>query len=214
MERQTPMEREQAYDFRQHDRIWQRVAPGLTPFPEVRGPAPRPPMTGTETAAGTGTAMSTAAELRLPGAEANPCCLGNAAEESLPVLVGFMREERQTRRWERCLLSLAPDGAARGVLQRLINGSGAILRRLAAINFLITGGWPECESAAAVSCGCGWAEGLRTAYHMEACGALNYARAAEGTTDPCLERMMTELSREKYARADRLLALLSDCRRR
>ncbi|MGM9618987.1 MAG: ferritin-like domain-containing protein [Oscillospiraceae bacterium] len=214
MERQTPLEREQTYDFRQHDRIWQRVAPGLTPFPEVRGPAPRPPMMGTETGAETGTGMTTAAELQLPGAQANPCCLGSAAAESLPVLTGFMREERQTRRWERCLLSQAPDGASRALLQRLINGSGAILRRLAAIYYLITGGWPECESMGFTSCGCGWAEGLRMAYHMEACGAMNYIRAAEGTTDPCLNRLMTELGQEKNARADRLLALLSDCRRR
>ena len=26
----------QVYDFRQHDRIWQRVAPQLEPFPELR----------------------------------------------------------------------------------------------------------------------------------------------------------------------------------
>ena len=32
---------------------------------------------------------------------------------------------------------------------------------------------------------------------MEACGGLNYAQAADGTTDPCLQRIFNELSREE-----------------
>ena len=63
------------YDFRQHDRLWQRVGPGLEPYPETTAEAmPRreelPP----------------AQESQLPGAEPNPCCMGSEARELLAVL--------------------------------------------------------------------------------------------------------------------------------
>ena len=65
------------YDFRQHDRLWQRVGPGLEPYPETTAEAmPRreelPP----------------AQESQLPGAEPNPCCMGSEARELLAVLEG------------------------------------------------------------------------------------------------------------------------------
>ena len=70
------------YDFRQHDRLWQRVGPGLEPYPETTAEAmPRreelPP----------------AQESQLPGAEPNPCCMGSEASVSVEVLQGFLREE-------------------------------------------------------------------------------------------------------------------------
>ena len=37
---------------------------------------------------------------------------------------------------------------------------------------------------------------------------MNYLRAADGTTDPCLSRLLTELGEDEYRRADQLLALL------
>lgn len=75
------------YDFRQHDRLWQRVGPGLEPYPETTAEAmPRreelPP----------------AQESQLPGAEPNPCCMGSEARELLAVLEGYIEEELEDRR--------------------------------------------------------------------------------------------------------------------
>ena len=54
-----------------------------------------------------------------------------------------------------------------------------------------------------------WCQALRHRYHAEACGGLNYIRAAEGTTDPCLGKLLTALSETEYRHADTLLAMLS-----
>ena len=63
-----------SYDFRRYDRIWQRVSPTLEPYPAEEGEAM--------------TALTPAQESQLPGAEADPCCMGSAARESLSVLTG------------------------------------------------------------------------------------------------------------------------------
>ena len=190
------MERHSEYDFRQHDRIWQRVSPGLTPFPALRQEMP-----GSE---GVGR------QLQLAGAQANPCCLGSEAMESLPVLEGFLEEERQVMALERALLRRVRGGESAAVLGRLVRGSELILRRVAAISFLIEGSWPQPAGTPAPPRVRQTAEGLRSAYHLEVCGAMNYERAAEGTVDVCLNRLLTQLSQEKYARADRVLKLLAD----
>ena len=193
MEQRAAMAEE--YDFRQHDRIWQRVSPGMVPYPALRNDG------------------SAAAELRLPGAEANPCCLGSVAGESLGVLEGFLEEEQQVLTLERTLLRRAPNPMATVLLERLVKGAEEIQRRLAAVIFLVGGYWGEKPQALPRTRLRGFAEGLRTAYHLEVCGAQNYERAAEGTTDACLSRILRDLSQEKYARADRVLKLLSEyCR--
>lgn len=183
------------YDFRKHDRIWQRVSPGMAPFPALRNEE------------------SMSAELRLPGAERNPCCLGSAAEESLRVLEGFLEEEQQALALERMLLRRAPAPVAAAVLERLVKGAEDIWRRLSAVIFLIEGYWTEKPQSLPRVRVRGFSEGIRTAYHLEVCGAQNYERAAEGTTDACLSRILRRFSQEKYTRADRLLKLLSEyCR--
>ena len=53
-----------------------------------------------------------------------------------------------------------------------------------------------------------WAEELRRSYHEEACGGLNYARTADGTTDVCLAKLINELSEDEYRHAERLMTLL------
>lgn len=199
MENRT--EEMRGYDFRLHDRIWERVSPELAPFPELRSReaalAPR----------------NTAAELQLPGAEADPCCLGSAAAESLPVLEGFLGEERQTMRLLRALLCAAPTQGAARTVEKLLKSSHAILRRISAVCYLIEGRWPCREETCLRSGSVRWQEGLRIAYHLEACGALNYTRAGEETTDPCLSRLLQDLGQEKYARADRILNLLAETKR-
>ena len=193
MEQRMAMPEE--YDFRRHDRIWQRVSPGMVPYPSLRSEG------------------VSSAELRLPGAEIDPCCLGSAAEGSLPVLEGFLEEEQQVLTLERSLLRRAPSAMSAAVLEQLIRGGEEIRRRLSAVIFLVEGCWGERPQPLSRTRLRSFAEGLRTAYHLEVCGAQNYERAAEGTTDVCLIRILQQLSQEKYARADRILKLLSEnCR--
>ena len=83
-------------DFRQHDHIWQRVAPGLEPYPAARQGTsvmaePVLPQEGSGTTRGS--MMQIRQESLLPGADPNPCCMGTAAAESLNVLTGFLEEE-------------------------------------------------------------------------------------------------------------------------
>ena len=82
------------YDFRQHDRLWQRVGPGLEPYPETRREELPP-----------------AQESQLPGAEPNPCCMGSEARELLAVLEGYIEEELEDRRRYLALSRQAPSWA-------------------------------------------------------------------------------------------------------
>ena len=47
---------------------------------------------------------------------------------------------------------------------------------------------------------------LRQRYHEAACQWMNYIRAAEGTTDPCLQKIFRELAEEQ----ERLSRTLTD----
>lgn len=194
-------EEPRGYDYRLHDRIWERVSPELVPFPEMRG----------------GETMmmpqSVSSALQLPGAEADPCCLGSAAAESVAVLEGFLREERQSQRLLKALFCCAPTQEAGRTVGKLLKSSQAVLRRIETVIYLIEGRWPKREELCGRTAAVRWQEGLRTAYHLEACGAMNYTRAGEETTDPCLSRMLQEIGREKYARSDRVLNLLAETKR-
>ena len=102
------------YDFRQHDRLWQRVGPGLEPYPETTAEAmPRreelPP----------------AQESQLPGAEPNPCCMGSEAMELLAVLEGYIEEELEDRRRYMALSRQAPSWA-RQTLRDMVSPTGPI----------------------------------------------------------------------------------------
>ena len=81
-------------------------------------------------------------------------------------------------------------------------------RRLAAAHYLITG---TCYRPA-VACGRirveSWCVALRERYHTEACGWMNYIRASEGTTDPCLQKIFTELAADELRHADAMRLLL------
>jgi rubrerythrin len=37
---------------------------------------------------------------------------------------------------------------------------------------------------------------------------MNYARSADGTTDPCLAKLLNELSADEYRHAEELMAML------
>lgn len=76
----------EVYDFRQHDRLWRRVQPGLEPYPEAD-------TSGGNQAQTSDAGMTLAQESRLPGAEQNPCCMGTEAAELLTVLEGYIADE-------------------------------------------------------------------------------------------------------------------------
>ncbi len=192
------------YDYRQYDRVWQRVAPTLEPYPgEGQGG-------DGSSAAGNGVPAFPAVQrgiARLPGAEQNPCCMGSVAAESLGVLTGFIEEELAEQRYDLAFCRQAPPWA-RQQLRDLAAAAGSRAGRLMAVYYLITG---ECFRPA-VSCERiyigRWCPALRERYHTAACGGLNYARAADGTADPCLRKLLLELSGESYRYADILLTML------
>lgn len=53
-----------------------------------------------------------------------------------------------------------------------------------------------------------WRELLRLRYHQESCGGLNYRRAGDETTDECLGEIFLELSKDEYRHARQVLGLL------
>ena len=68
----------EVYDFRQYDRIWQRVAPTLEPYPTSR-PTGEGMLSTMSTVPAEGSNLSVQQESQLPGAQQNPCCMGSAA---------------------------------------------------------------------------------------------------------------------------------------
>lgn len=192
----------EVYDFRRYDRVWQRVAPDLEPYPGVNAaavPAPQP-----QTAPAGQLARQ---ESQLPGASQDPCCMGSAAAEMLEVLTGFIEEELEDRRYYLAMSRQAP-AWARQRLRDIAADEGAHARRLMAAHYLITGQcYRPAVAGGAVTIG-RWCPALRERYHMEACGGMNYARSADGTTDPCLAKLLNELSEDEYRHARELMAML------
>jgi len=206
------LHRPQVYDYRQYDRVWQRVAPTLEPYPGMDQAAPGAPEVRAETppAAPAPTppeSQPSPPESQLPGAQPNPCCMGTAAEEMLEVLTGFIEESLADRQY---FLAIARQGPvwARQRLRDIADDEAAHARRLLAAHYLITG---QCYRPAVHRgpvCVGQWCAALRERYHLEACSGFNYARAADGTTDPCLSRLFNELSADEYRHADTILRLL------
>ncbi|BAK97828.1 hypothetical protein OBV_06300 [Oscillibacter valericigenes Sjm18-20] len=230
------------YDYRQYDRVWQRVAPTLDPYPGMRsenGTAQPPavssasvfPMTElsggnqsengmaqpptvssapgfpmTELSGGNQSNGTPSAE-NLSVTEENSCCMGPAAMKMIEVLQGFIEAELADRRYYLAFSRQAP-GWARQTLRDTAEDEGGHARRLTAIYYLITG---QCYQPAVNSeriyagqlC-----PALRVRYHAETCGGLHYAQAADGTTDPCLAKLLNELSEDEYRHAERMLVLL------
>lgn len=200
-----------AYDYRMYDRIWQRVSPDLVPYPEVRSAQPEE----AETAAG-GAAVPAAPRMEggdgegnLPGAEMNPCCMGSVAQESVAVLEGFIEEELAERR---CCLALAGrvrSQCAARLLRRIASEKQAAARELGAAHYLITG---ACYTPSITVEHTQWSclsQALRSCYHQEACNGFNYQRSADGTTDPCLAKLLNRLGEQAYRRAEDVMDLLS-----
>lgn len=133
--------------------------------------------------------------------------MGSAAQDDLEVLTGFIEEACTCRRYYLALVRQGPSWS-KNAFREMAAEHEAEAKRLMAIYYLITA---SCYKVA-MNCDKIWigplCPALRERYHVEACCGMNYMRAAEGTTDPCLVRLLTELSEDAYRRADRILAML------
>ena len=205
MENELSAAQNAAYDYRRCARVWQRVDPTLNPYPDVRA-------TAAMAADTPGDGLSAAernAELTLPGAQADPCCMGTAALESLEVLQGFIREELADRRTYLFLARRAPTAEARQVFRAIASDEGRHARRLLAAVYLITGE-RYCPAICYPPLCCdGYCAALRERYHEEVCGGFNYRRASQETLDPCLQQLLLAFSQDEYRHANAMLCLLS-----
>lgn len=224
---QTP----EVYDFRQYDRIWQRVAPNLEPYhgmaaarseaavPAAPVPAaPAVPVPAAPAVSALPAAPETPAnpvpvnpaagqEALLPGAEQNPCCMGTAAAEQLDVISGYIEAALSDRRYLLALTRQAPSWARRP-LRDMAADLQEQARRLMTAHYLITGRcYRPSVSAERIYTG-RWCPALRERYHAAACSGFNFARSAEDTVDTCLARLFEDMSRQSYAHAETLMELL------
>ena len=182
------------YDHRLFDRIWQRVSPELTPYPELRAAGESGEPSG-ETAL-------------LPGAVSDPCCMGSAAADDAAVLRAFAAGEAAQ---SRCCLELAAHICRRDaqrLLRQLAEEKRQAYRQLRAALYLIDGACREEQVKLEPMRWPTLADALRACYHQEACGGFNYLRAADGTADPCLQRLLRQLGEQAYSRAASLMSLL------
>ncbi len=215
----------EVYDFRQYDRIWQRVAPNLEPYPGMSAksdaaavsPAPGAPAVsapaipaGPEAPAVPVPAdpgLTVQQESQLPGAVQNPCCMGTAAAELLEVITGYIEAALSDRRYLLALSRQAPSWA-RKTLRDMAEELQDQARQLIAAYYLITGRcYRPSVSTERIYVG-RWCPALRERYHAAACSGFNYARSAEDTTDPCLSKLFENLSKESYRHAEELMGLL------
>lgn len=200
------------YDFRRYDHVWQRVAPGVNPW--AADPVP-----GRGAVSGLGNGLAVSAPPDRSGSAAgdpmpdpcctgtDPCCMGPESRKDLPMLSGFLEAELSQRRQLLALGKTAPVWA-RGALRDLAAGSMGRARRLMAVWYLITGeAYCPAVSVDAVRVG-RWGPALRERYHDAACLAVRYGQAAETMGDPCLGRLLWELSAAGYAGASELLRLV------
>lgn len=205
MENELSAAQNAAYDYRRCARVWQRVDPTLDPYPDVRAAAAM----AADTPGDGLSAAERNAELTLPGAQADPCCMGTAALESLEVLQGFIREELADRRTYLFLARRAPTAEARQVFRAIASDEGRHVRRLLAAVYLITGE-RYCPAICYPPLRCdGYCAALRERYHEEVCGGFNYRRASQETLDPCLQQLLLAFSQDEYRHANAMLCLLS-----
>ena len=205
MENELSAAQNAAYDYRRCARVWQRVDPTLDPYPDVRAAAAM----AADTPGDGLNAAERNAELTLPGAQADPCCMGTAALESLEVLQGFIREELADRRTYLFLARRAPTAEARQVFRAIASDEGRHARRLLAAVYLITGE-RYCPAICYPPLRCdGYCAALRERYHEEVCGGFNYRRASQETLDPCLQQLLLAFSQDEYRHANAMLCLLS-----
>lgn len=183
-------------------------APASQAAPSAAPPSPAPsaaPQVPAETAAPESGSFGPVSAL--PGAITDPCCMGSDAADMLDVITGFADDAASRCRALTALARQAPVWA-RQQLRQAAAREDANSRQLAAVYYLITGTCRPAPLCRPVPRQGLWCPALREHYHQAACAGFNYARAAEGSSDPCLARIFQDLSRREYQTADTLTALL------
>ncbi len=196
--------------------VWRRVAPTLNPWPgaDVVGKALRDGakaegvvLASDADAQGMLAAPDAKAESMAVGAQPNPCCMGTEAETDTAVVAGFVEDEQAEKRQLQALARQAPLWA-RQTLWGLVSQAAARARRLLAVYYLITGeAYSPAVCAEKIYVG-KWLPALRERYHSAACTAMNYARAADGTPDPCLGDLFRDLSADAFEGAEAVSRVL------
>ena len=102
----------------------------------------------------------------------------------------------------------APNPAARRMLQRMAGREEAHARQLMAVYYLACGQCYRPALAAGPGERLPWRQALRQRYHQAVWAARQYDQAARGADDPCLSRLLEDLSREERCQARQLMALL------
>ena len=137
----------------------------------------------------------------------NRCCMISMADEDLQALTNFIEDELSDQRYYQAFARQAP-GWARRTLMDFAATEGGHAKRLMAVYFLITGiCYTPSVSCEKIWIG-PWCNALRERYHMETCGGQNYIQAAQSTNDPCLTKVLMELSEEEYGHAAVILEML------
>ena len=178
------MEKEMQTDYQQWDRVWQRVAPQLDPYPEVRQ------------------AMAVQPTKR---EGCDPC---RSSMEQVELIRGFIEEELEDQRTYLSYARCAPNAEARRVLRQLAMEEQTHAHRWMSLYYIITG---ECYRPAICTAKeelLPWCQALRRRYHAESHGAHQYHLAAQETTDVCLKQILTRFSADEARHAATLLRLL------
>lgn len=195
-------------DYRRYDRIWQRVSPELTPYPEARAAqdgaaierrparAPDPP-----------NQPGPSSPSRLPGPPSKPA-RPDAAPGTVELIQDFVREELANAQTYRYLAGQSPTAEGRRLMQRLAADETAHVKTLQAAYFLLTGETYRVTVVLPPQPKLPWRDRLREQYHASSRGGAAYERAAEETRDKSLRQMFGQLSQDEYRHAELLRGLI------
>lgn len=174
-------------DYLQYDRIWQRVAPDLNPYPQAREASAAQKM------------QPTVQEKESPSA-------GVVSLTELEGMIGVMLERRCVYlRYARC----APHSQGRRALQQMAAETGENVRRLMSYDYVATGKCyqPPRHRGNQASLQ-PWCQILRKLYQEECSSEEACRRMAEHTEDRCLQEILTDVAEACHTRAAGLLRLL------
>ena len=177
-------------DYRRYDRIWQRVSPELTPYPEAR--------------AAQGDAVPSSPPVRPSSPPAPPDAAPGAAE----LIQDFLREELAQAQTYRYLAGQSPTAEGRRLMQRLAADETAHVKTLQAAYFLLTGETYRVTVVLPPQPRLPWQDRLREQYHASSRSGAAYERAAEETRDKGLRQMFERLSKDEYRHAEQLRGLI------
>ena len=186
----TSSEKNGAYDVARCREVWKRVCPAEDPYPD----------------ADAGSAAQDA-DLSLPGAQADPCCMGTDAVLTVEVLQGFLREELGDAQVYAYLASCLPREMSR-TLRAMSEDEKRHARDLAAADLLITGK-PYCPRVCVEQPDtCDICALLRLLLSRRGLRRLQLCPCRRRDAQLCLGKLFTAMSADEYRHADMLMNLL------